>query len=68
MNTHTISSIPPEVLADLQEALDQAAKGVRDPEAATKARERMDRMREELRQRVGELNVAVDLVRSGRDE
>ena len=33
-----------------------------------KACERMDRMREELRRLHGEMNVAVDLIREGRDE
>src|SRR5262245_50765275 len=45
MNTHTLSSIPPEAMAELQEAADRLARGVRDPEAQKKARARMDRMR-----------------------
>lgn len=38
-------------------------KGERDPEAARKSRERMDRMREETFKRVGLLDVAVPYVR-----
>lgn len=52
---------------ELQEALDRVVKGVRDPEAARKALERMKRMAEEMRQRVGVVDVAVDLIREARD-
>jgi hypothetical protein len=61
-------TIPPEIRAEMELAIDNAMKGIRDPELMRKAGERMDRMSEELRQRVGELNVAVDLIREGRDE
>jgi hypothetical protein len=68
MNTTNPSVIPAGLLAELQKAVESAARGVRDPEAAKRACERMDRMREELRQRQGEMTVAVDLVRDTRDE
>ena len=68
MNTTTPSVIPADLLAELREAAENAVRGVRDPEAMRQAAARMDRMREELRQRQGELNVAVDLVRETRDE
>ena len=55
-------------MIELQEAVDRLAKGIRDPEAMNRACERMDRMREEMRQRVGEVEVAVDLIRESRDE
>ncbi len=61
------SVIPPEVLAELQEAADNAAKGIRDPEAARLARERMDRMREEIRKKHGLLDIAVPSIRELRD-
>ena len=64
----TAATIPPELLAELQEAVDRVVKGVRDPEAMRKACERMDQMREEMRRRVGEVEVAVDLIREIRDE
>ena len=38
--TETTTGIPPDVAAELQEALDKLSKGIRDPEAAKKARER----------------------------
>ena len=62
------TSITAEAMAALQLAADRASKGIRDPEAMKKAAERMDRNREAVRAKVGVLNVAVDLIRSGRDE
>lgn len=60
--------IDTSTIAELQEAADRATKGVRDPEAMRRACEQMDRSREELRRRVGTLNIAVDLVRDARDD
>jgi hypothetical protein len=57
-----------EILADLQAAALYAASGVRDAEVMRQASVRMDRMRKELRQKHGEMNVAVDLVREICDE
>jgi hypothetical protein len=51
---------------ELEEACERLRKGVHDPEVARRARERMDRMREELRERIGIVDVAVDLVRDAR--
>lgn len=62
------TGISPAVLADLRAAADHAAGRVRDPEAMRQACERMDRMRAELRQERGELNIAVELIRQARDE
>ena len=59
---------PPEILADLEEAARYAASGVRDPDIMRQACDSMDRMREGLRSKFGEMNVAVDLVRETRDE
>ncbi len=52
---------------ELQDAIDRAILGARDPEVMKKAAERMDRMREEMRQRVGEVNLAVELICETRD-
>jgi len=57
-------NVDPEV----QEAVDRALEGVRDPDSMRRASERMDRMREEMRQRVGNVNLAVPLIRETRDE
>jgi hypothetical protein len=53
---------------ELQAAVERVLKGVRDPEAMRQAAERMDRMREEMRQRVGNVELAVPLIRETRDE
>ncbi len=42
--------------------------GVRDPEAIRRACQRMDRMREELRQRIGNVELAVELIRDARSQ
>ncbi len=52
----------------VQAAVDRALQGVRDPESMRQAAERMDRMREEMRARVGNVNLAVPLIRETRDE
>jgi hypothetical protein len=60
-------AIPPEVIAELQERAELAARGVFDPEARRIARERMDRMREEFRRKHGEVNLAVKLIHEARE-
>jgi chromatin segregation and condensation protein Rec8/ScpA/Scc1 (kleisin family) len=60
--------IPAHVKADLQEALDNLAKGIRDPEKMKEACEEMDRLREENRRLFGETNIAVELIRQTRDQ
>lgn len=54
-------------MSELNEALARLATGARDAEVTRKACERMDAMREELRQRIGTIEVAVDLVRHARN-
>lgn len=51
----------------LQEAADQAAKGIRDPAAMRKASQRLDALRKTVEKRVGIVKVAVDLVREARE-
>ncbi len=63
----TDSVLPPEVMAELQEAADRAAKGIRDPEIVRKSRARMDRRREEIRRKHGVLDIAVPAIRELRD-
>jgi hypothetical protein len=62
-----ILEIPAELKAELREALDKLASGIRDPAAAKKACERMDRMREENRRLFGEQNIAVEIIREMRN-
>jgi hypothetical protein len=59
---------PPEVRAELEEAVRRAMSGVRDPEAMRRACERMDRMREEIRQQHGILDIGVPAIRELRGE
>ena len=61
------SAIPPEVMAELQEAVENAAKGVRDPEKMRLAAEEMDRTREQIRRRIGVVDFAVPTIRALRD-
>jgi hypothetical protein len=59
----------PQVEADLQAVLDHAFYGKPlGPEVARRVRERSERATEELRRKYGTREVAVDLVREGRDE
>ena len=67
MGTKETSGIPPELLAELQEAADRAARGVRDPEVMRQAAASMDRLREEIRQTHGLLDIAVPAIREFRD-
>jgi hypothetical protein len=67
MNATDELTISVEMMAELQQAADNAAKGIRDPEAARKACERMDRMREANRKRFGEQDIGVDIIREMRD-
>ncbi len=60
--------IPAELLAEMQERADRAAEGFPNPEAMRSACERMDRMREELRQTMGETDLAVELIRDARNQ
>ncbi len=53
---------------DEQAAVDRALEGVREPVVMRQAAERMDRMREEMRARVGNVNLAAPLIRETRDE
>jgi hypothetical protein len=66
METHT--NLPPEVLAELQQAATRAAAGIHDPEAMRAACERMDRIRDEIRQKHGVLDIGVPAIRELRDE
>ncbi|HET6880266.1 MAG TPA: hypothetical protein VFI31_08930 [Pirellulales bacterium] len=66
MSTET--TVSPDVLQRLQERLERVAKGIRDPDEMREGAKNMDRMREELRQRIGIVNVAVELIRDARNQ
>lgn len=62
------ASIPADLKVELQKALNDLSKGIRpSKEESKKAAAEMDLMREENRKRFGEVNIAVDLIRHGRD-
>lgn len=61
------TDIPPEVMAELEEAVRYALSGQRDPERMRQAAERMDRTREEIYRRHGLLDIAVPAIRELRD-
>jgi hypothetical protein len=57
----------PEIMAELQSAVERAMQGIRDPESMRAACERMDRTREEIFRRNGLLDFAVPTIRALRD-
>ena len=63
----SIAGLPEQVKAELQQTLDDLAKGIRRPAKVKAACERMDRMREENRKLFGEQNIAADLIREARN-
>jgi DNA-directed RNA polymerase subunit F len=67
MNTVEKTWIPPELMAELQQAAENAAKGISDPEDAKKACEEMDQIREQIRARHGILDIGVPAIRELRD-
>jgi hypothetical protein len=58
-----------DVMADLEAVADAAATGTPlDAEVARRVRERSERVQKELLQRYAVREIAVDLIRQGRDE
>ena len=71
MNTQTIpcaDTIPAELMAELQEAVNRAATGIRNRADELRARESMDRIREEIYREHGLLDIGVPAIRELRDE
>lgn len=60
--------LPAELAIAMQEAVANAVKGVRDPERIKRARENMDRIREEIRKEHGVLDIGVAAIRELRDQ
>ena len=59
-------AIPAEDVAELEKTIQNLIQGVRDPEAMDRAAKEMDEAREEIRSRLGEVNLAAELAE--RDE
>ena len=68
METTSDDVFPPEIRAEIEAAVRRAMSGVRDPEAMRRACERMDRIRDEIRQKHGILNIGVPAIRELRGE
>ena len=66
--TATIPTIPDDLAAEFEQAVDDLMKGVRRAEKMRTACEHMDRVREENRRLFGEQDAAVELVRQTRDD
>jgi hypothetical protein len=64
--TEITPGILPQLRSELQQALDRLSKGLRDPGTARTSRERMNKMREENRQRFGVQNIGVEIIREMR--
>ena len=60
--------IPPEAIAELQEAARRAAAGTRDRDGMRRACARMDRLRDEIREKHGLLDIGVPALRELRDD
>lgn len=60
------TATPTEDLAELEQTIRNLIRGVRDPEAMDRAAKEMDEGREEIRRRLGELDIAAELTE--RDE
>jgi hypothetical protein len=53
---------------ELEESLERAAAGKRDPEKMRKALEELSRSREETRKKIGTVEIAVEFIRDARDQ
>ena len=61
-----LSAIPAEDMAELEAAVADLIQGVRDPAKMEQAARELEEGREEIRRRIGETNIAVEL--TDRDE
>ena len=69
MNVIATPTVPADAHADLSTDIDHLVNGLPlATEVARRVRERSEQATEELRRKVGTLNVAVDLIREIRDE
>jgi hypothetical protein len=67
MTTTNTDHLTSESSRELERVLERLDAGIRDPEEGRRALERLARESEEIRQRLGTLDVVVDLVREARD-
>lgn len=62
------TNIPPELLAALEEAIQDAIKGIYRPEKMEEAARDLEEGREEIRRRLGETHLAEYLTSHGDDD
>jgi hypothetical protein len=62
----TSNDISPELMAELREAANKAARGIREPEGARQAAQEVDRIRERNRRQFGDQAVGVSIIREFR--
>lgn len=63
----TKPDLPHTLFTQMQEAVERAAKGIRDPETMRKACIDMDQLREQIRKREGILDIGVAAIRELRE-
>lgn len=63
----TDTTTPADLVHEIQDRLERAAQGIRDHVEMENAFREMERMREELRTKIGTVDVAVDLIRDARN-
>jgi peptide subunit release factor 1 (eRF1) len=68
MNTTENNLITAELAAEMHQAVENAAKGIRDTERVKRARKSMDCIREEIRKKHGVLDIGVPAIRELRDQ
>lgn len=61
------TTIPSDLMARMRQAADHASTGTRDREYLAEAFAEMNRLRESLRQRIGTVDIAVELIRDARN-
>jgi hypothetical protein len=68
-NAQTTTALPADVLADMKAVADARAAGRPvPPEVAQRVRARSENVQEQLRRQYGVREIAVDLIREGREE
>jgi hypothetical protein len=68
MKTTETNLIPAEITNEMNQAANNAAKGIRDPERIKRARKNMDTIREQIRKQHGILDIGVPSLRELRDQ
>jgi hypothetical protein len=68
MTEKPFATTPPELRAEIEEAVRRAMSGQRDPEAMRRACEHMDQVREQIGRQHGVQDIGVELIRDLRGD